>query len=115
MLVLNQDRHFKNFGVFWNVKMNRYEIAAVFDNGMGLFENDTMFDTMDKLGDCMRYSYIAPYGEDPFELLRMLKETQDYKVYLRNLNIKRLNISKSLFIHTDNYEYFSKIKKLMEV
>lgn len=115
MLVLNQDRHFKNFGVFWNVKMNRYGVAAVFDNGMGLFENDIMFDNMDKLEDCMRYSYIAPYGEDPFELLGILKETQAYRGYLGNLDIKRLNISRSLFVHQASYEYFCKIKKLMKV
>ena len=115
MLVLNQDRHFRNFGVFWNNKKGIYEIAPIFDNGMGLFENDNMFDSLDKLSDCMRYSYIAPYGEDPFELLNMLKRTSAYKNYLNSLNIKKLNINKNLFIHPVSYEYFCKIKGNMEV
>lgn len=115
MLVLNQDRHFRNFGVFWNNKKGIYEIAPIFDNGMGLFENDNMFDSLDKLSDCMRYSYIAPYGEDHFELLNMLKRTSAYKNYLNSLNIKKLNINKNLFIHPVSYEYFCKIKGNMEV
>lgn len=115
MLVLNQDRYFRNFGVFWNVQSGNYEIAPIFDNGMGLFENDTMFDNMNNLENCLRYSYIAPYGEDPFELLDMLKKKQAYRNYLKALNIKRLKIGKNLFVHPASYEYFCKMRKEMEV
>lgn len=115
MLVLNQDRHFKNFGVFYNNTTCKFEVAMLFDFGMGLFENDNMFDDMDKLSDCMRYSYIAPFGEDPFDMARMLKETKIGSDYLRKLDIGNLNISKGLFVRDTAYEYFRAIKKELTV
>jgi hypothetical protein len=113
--VLNQDRHFRNFGVFFNEKTNKYEIAKIFDCGMGLFENDTIFDDIQSLEQCLRYSYIAPYGEDPFDLARELKSTNIGYRYLKAINVNRLNISKNLFIHDNSYEYFIRIKKELEV
>jgi len=113
LLVLNQDRHFSNFGVFMNNISMSYEIAMLFDFGMGLFENDTMFDKLFSLDDCMRYSYIAPYEEDPFELLDVLKQIDQYRNYLRGLNISRLILNKKLFIHECAYEYFLKMKRSM--
>lgn len=115
LLVLNQDRHFRNFGVFWNSKTNNYEIAMLFDFGMGLFENDTHFDTLSTLNDCMRYSYIAPFGEDPFELLDMLKTVPLYMRYLKSINIQRINISNSLFTRDIAREYFLEIKRKMVI
>ena len=72
LLVLNQDRHFKNFGVFYNNIKKQFEPALLFDFGMGLFENDNQFDDMNTLEECMRYSYIDPFGEDPFKLAEEL-------------------------------------------
>lgn len=115
MLVLNQDRHVRNFGVFKNNNTGKYQIAMLFDFGMGLFENDTVFDNAKSLEECMRYSYIAPYGDDPFELLDLLKTNRAYLMYLKSKNIRDLHINKSIFIQNFSYEYYSKIKKQMEV
>jgi hypothetical protein len=115
LLVLNQDRHFSNFGVFFNERTNKYEIAMIFDCGMGLFENDPAFDDMNSLEQCLRYSYVAPYGEDPFDLARELKNTNIGYKYLKAINVSRININKNLFIHDNSYEYFTRIKKELEV
>lgn len=114
LLVLNQDRHFKNFGIFYNNINNTYTIAMLFDFGMGLFENDIVYDELESLADCLRYSYIAPFGEDPFDMLNILKSIPQYKSYINNLQISKLKIDRKLFIHPASYEYYLKIKKEME-
>lgn len=111
LLVLNQDRHFKNFGVFYDNNSNCYQIWKLFDFGMGLFENDTVYDDLKDLKECLRYSYIEPFGEDPIDLVRQLKENATYRNYLKTLRIKDLNISKNLFIHPASYEYFLRMKR----
>lgn len=113
MLVLNQDRHFKNFGVFYNSISGRYEVSRLFDFGTGLFENDNMFDDIYSLNDCLRYSYISPYGEDPFILLKDLSSINSYKSYLRSSKLKYLNIPKGIFPSEVAYEYFIKMRREM--
>lgn len=113
LLVLNQDRHTRNFGIFKNIPHNRYEVALLFDFGMGLFENNTIFDDLYTLDKCMRYSYIAPYGEDPFDLLDELKGYNSYYNYLRSKNIANLDIDSELFLNPIAYDYFIKMKELM--
>jgi hypothetical protein len=115
LLVLNQDRHFSNFGIFYNAIANKFSIARIFDCGMGLFENESSFDNMTTLEECMRYSYIAPYGDDPFELAYQLKNTNLGYKYLKTMNVKRLHIDRNLFINKLGYEYYVKIKKALEV
>lgn len=110
MLVLNQDRHFKNFGAFYNMRTGRMEVARLFDFGMGLFENDTIFDDTPSLKDCMRYSYISPFSEDPFVLLQDLLGIESYKRYLNSLNIGSLNLSSSMFPSKVAYEYYKKMR-----
>lgn len=71
ILVCNVDRHIKNFGVMKTV--NGYTVAPIFDNGMGFFEsisNKSMYSSLDEI---MREAYISPYGEDPFDMLKLLK------------------------------------------
>lgn len=73
-LTANVDRHTRNFGLFFNNLSGRFEIPLVFDNGMGLFEHDHYRDWYTDYEEAMRNVYVSPYGEDPFELLEMLKE-----------------------------------------
>lgn len=73
-LVGNVDRHTRNFGLFYNINQKRFSIPLVFDNGMGLFENDYYRDEYQSFEEAMHNVYVSPYGEDPFELLRMLDE-----------------------------------------
>lgn len=113
LLVLNQDRHFRNFGVFSGLNSGMYDVSRLFDFGMGLFEDNTTFDSLKTLKECMRFSYISPYGEDPFEMLNQLKGIKIYRDYLRSLHVERLKISKELFIHPASYQYFSKMRSEM--
>lgn len=76
-LVGNVDRHTRNFGLFFNANSGKYEIPLVFDNGMGLFENDYYRDSYNTFDEAMRNVYVAPYGEDPFDMLEMLIEEFD--------------------------------------
>lgn len=71
-LVGNVDRHTRNFGLFYNVLDRKYEVPMIFDNGMGLFEHDCY--EYASYEDAMRSVYVAPYGEDPFEMIQMLDE-----------------------------------------
>jgi len=73
-LIGNVDRHTRNFGLFYNAHSTRYEIPLVFDNGMGLFENDYYRDSYNTFDEAMRNVYVAPYGEDPFDMIIMLNE-----------------------------------------
>lgn len=73
ILVGNIDRHDKNYGVFYNNVTGKFEIADLFDSGMGLFENDYYRDNYKSYEDAMRHVYVAPYGEDPFDLLDIIE------------------------------------------
>lgn len=89
-LVGNVDRHTKNFGLFYNSNTGKYEIPAIFDNGMGLFEHDAYREQYESFDDAMMNVYVAPYGEDPFDMLNMLdKEFDLCRCYpkLHNLQI----------------------------
>ncbi len=76
-LIGNIDRHTRNFGLFFNVNTGRYEIPLLFDNGMGLFENDPYRDSYKSFDEAMNYVYVSPYGEDPFDMLDMLDKEYD--------------------------------------
>lgn len=73
-LVGNVDRHTKNFGLFFNAMTGKYEIPLIFDNGMGLFEHDYYRDNYHSFEEAMNSVYVSPYGEDPFDMIRMLDE-----------------------------------------
>ena len=73
-LVGNIDRHTRNFGLFYNHESGRYRIPLIFDNGMGLFENDYYRDNYSSFDAAMNQVYVAPYGEDPFGFLQMLNQ-----------------------------------------
>ena len=92
-LVGNVDRHTRNFGLFYNVNTGEYEIPLIFDNGMGLFEHDYYRDRYTSYDSAMNNVYVAPYGEDPFEMLKMLDAEYDLrKMYPGIENVKYSDI-----------------------
>lgn len=78
-LVGNVDRHTRNFGLFYNMNTGKYEIPLLFDNGMGLFENDYYRDNYSSFDEAMKTVYVSPYGEDPFDMLVMLDHEFDLR------------------------------------
>lgn len=89
ILVGNIDRHTKNFGLFFNAYTGKYEIALLFDNGMGLFENDYYRDNYKSYEEAMKNVYVSPYGEDPFEMLDMINREFDIiRIYPELVNVK---------------------------
>lgn len=106
ILVGNIDRHTRNFGVFWNNKLNCYTIAKIFDNGMGLFENDDYRDRYKNINERLRTLYVSPYGEDPFDMIEILYNL----VNLNSMyNFKSLKVSDYTFPNSDSKLYFSEI------
>lgn len=73
VLICNTDRHFRNFGCCIDVDGN-FKIAPIFDNGMGLgeFVSDKRYSI--EFTDFLREAYIAPYGENPFQMLHILNQ-----------------------------------------
>lgn len=109
-LVGNIDRHTRNFGLFFNQQTSKYEIPLIFDNGMGLFENDNYRDNYKDFDSAMNNVYVAPYGEDPFELLKELDDKYDLrKLYpgIEKWDYKGPSVSK----FAD--EYLLRIKKIL--
>lgn len=80
-IIGNVDRHTHNFGVFYNAAQGVYEIARIFDSGMGLFEHDPYRDTYTSFEAAMGNVYVSPYGEDPFDLFDLLSKEYDLSVY----------------------------------
>lgn len=114
LLVLNSDRHSHNFGVFWNNRC--YERALLFDFGIGLFENSNDFDTLNTLEECLRYSYLEPFGEDPFDVARQLLNDKNFQKYLEcKRKNGKIKLDKKLFPNDVSYIYFKKIKELLSV
>ena len=44
---------------------------------MGLFENDYYRDSYNTFDEAMKNVYVAPYGEDPFDMIEMLNKEFD--------------------------------------
>lgn len=65
IIVGNIDRHSKNYGVFFDVAKSHYEIAMIFDNRMGLFENDYYRDNYKTYEDAMHNVYVSPTEKNP--------------------------------------------------
>lgn len=97
-LVGNVDRHTKNFGLFYNVLEKRFEIPLLFDNGMGLFEHDYYKEKYQSYTEAMNNVYVSPYGEDPFDMLRLLHAAFDLKKhYPKLIDIKYKDILQTDF------------------
>lgn len=110
-IIGNVDRHTKNFGLFFNSFTGKYEIPLIFDNGMGLFENDNYRDNYESYDSAMMNVYVAPYGEDPFDMINLLMKEMDLvSIYpgLLDFNYNdRLNTSYSKI-------YMERIKKIWQ-
>lgn len=110
-LVGNTDRHTRNFGLFYNVNTLSYEIPLIFDNGMGLFENDPYRDRYESYDAAMNNVYVAPYGEDPFDMIRMLDAEYDLKTMYPGIrNITYPDILPTPYAH----EYERRMKDIWQ-
>lgn len=110
-LVGNIDRHTRNFGLLYNQHTCKYEIPLIFDNGMGLFENDGYRDRYTSYDAAMMHVYTAPYGEDPFDMYRMLDEEFDLHSIYPNLKTLVIDTSR---VSSFAREYIERMKKLWQ-
>ena len=116
LLVLNQDRHFHNFGVMWDTNINAYVVPKLFDFGMGLFENSNDYDDCYSLDDALYYANIEPLSEEPVVLANLLLQNNDFLNYLDNKrSYGELILDRSLFPSYLAYEYFLGMKNLLNV
>lgn len=108
ILVCNNDRHTRNYSIIFD-KYGKLIPLTIYDCGMGLFENDIYLRGLNTYQECLRYSYIAPYGEDPFDLIEYLDREFKIRDYLRKM--QKPNISHTLFPTKKSYEYFKEVCK----
>lgn len=111
IIVGNVDRHTRNFGLFFDTHTGQYEIPLLFDNGMGLFEHDSYKDRYKSYDEAMMSVYVAPYGEDPFDMYKMIDEEFDLVSIYPEL--KRLRINTSGFGEFA-IEYIERIQQLWQ-
>lgn len=103
-LVGNVDRHDKNFGVFY--KDGEFTTALLFDNGMGMFEHSPYLDSYMSWEEAMREVYVAPYGEDPFDMIDILNSHYDIKKLCLGVD---LSIDDEIFPNEFAKEYYKHI------
>lgn len=117
ILVCNVDRHFRNLGLMYNNKENKYYIPAIFDCGMGLFvqEPELIEMTHGDLSDMIDRCYIEPYSESPIDLADYITKHPVCSVYLNilksRLGKRGLVALKNWFPSIQSYEYFRFIRK----
>lgn len=114
ILVCNVDRHPRNFGCVFNIITHKYEIAPIFDCGMGLFEHDIWLKNYNSFEECLNYCYIEPYSEDPFKLLDDLDKVFNICKELRKYK-SALYINKNIFPSEKGYNYYKEVLKRIGV
>lgn len=107
ILVYNNDRHTRNYHIQGSAN-GVVSVAPMHDFGMGLFENDADFRNCNTWQECNRYCYIAPFGEDAFDLLEMLDSAFNVKSWLRRYSRPEIHYSK--FPSKKAYDYFKEIR-----
>jgi len=70
-LLLNEDRHLNNFGICRR-RDGRFEVAPLFDFGLGLFEHDTIFEGK-SLEQAMEFVECKPFAKSHSLQVQMLK------------------------------------------
>ncbi len=90
IMVGNSDRHTRNFGA-WLHCDGSYSLYPIFDNGLGFGQGVSDLRYCRTYNDFMRETYIAPYGEDLFELLQMLDKIYHIKQRLLRPHLNELS------------------------
>lgn len=81
ILILNEDRHYNNYGLIYNEITNEYRVPPLFDFGIGAFEHDLMYIDL-PFGKCLNQCRLRNYLVRPRKLMKWLRS-------LDNLNINR--------------------------
>ena len=74
-IVLNEDRHWNNFGVLYTG--DSWQIAPLFDYGLGLFEHDEKYDRFKSSNyyiGALNKVRSKPFWSDPFKTIKRLSE-----------------------------------------
>lgn len=111
-LLGNEDRHFNNIGVLFDINTSRYDISPLFDFGLGLFEHDTKYD--------VKYLYAAkalmegkPFSKDLSDAFDMIINVCGIDK-IRSMCCDIVVPDKSLFPNELGYEYFIDSYKYMK-
>ncbi len=101
-LLLNEDRHYNNFGVLFN---GEFKVAPLFDFGLGLFEHDKMYNNCD-LQKALSLCTVKPFDRNPFKPVEMLLNIGLIDKVTKVVAGIRVP-SKVLFPNELGYEYFN--------
>lgn len=78
-ILLNEDRHLNNLGVIF--KEGKYYIPPIFDNGLGLFENDRKYDDL-SYTTALRRVKVKPFGMELSNVIKRLPDLNKAKEVL---------------------------------
>lgn len=82
-IVGNEDRHLNNFGVWYNSETAEYEIAPLFDFGLGLFEHDYRYDGL-SLRKCIANMECKPFSKHNERVIDWLSKSVELADYFSN-------------------------------
>lgn len=101
-LLLNEDRHYNNFGALYS--NGRYEVASLFDFGLGLYEHDKRYDGID-MQHGRALAKCKPFDENcrkAVEVLFNIGLSNKVAQFMEGLRIP----GRLLFPNDISYEYF---------
>lgn len=82
-IVGNEDRHLNNFGVFYNESTYRFEIATLFDFGLGLFEHDRLYEDL-SFRKCVESMQCKPFYKNNEKVIDWISLNYDIGKYFKN-------------------------------
>lgn len=101
-LLLNEDRHYNNFGAFYSNGV--YSVAPLFDFGLGLFEHDKCYDGLSMM-ESRAIAKCKPFDENCRKAVDMLFNiglSNKVAQFIEGIRVP----SKLLFPSEKAYEYF---------
>lgn len=78
VIVGNEDRHYNNFGVLYDHADQRFDLAPLFDFGLGMFEHDRRYEGH-SYKECIQLMQCKPFALENSRLVDFLQEShQDF-------------------------------------
>lgn len=102
-IVGNEDRHYNNFGVLYDLREQSYSLPPLFDFGLGLFEHDRRYEGLpykERIG----LMQCKPFVLDNNELISFLNE--QYPDFLKEFLPRSIQVSSFTFPSAEAESYF---------
>ena len=94
-LILNEDRHLNNINLIYNSQNDSYRVGPVFDNGLSLLSDITVYSITNSISDNINKVTCKPFNKS-FEKQVQYFSTEPLRIRIDDFN-------KSLEAHKDQY------------